>query len=392
MPNCFDLKLSADELMKKARDVSNIDLIDDDAIEPLTVLCKSLNEESCLHEEGAIEYERKLLRILVNRLRMQRDIKAHPEILEQEIIAPIFVLGMPRTGSTKTQKMLSATGDFNWLPFWQSRNPSSMTGVPNESTAPRIQDSDDYNAWFDKASPEAKSGHEFDSLEPNEESWILEHSLRTLVFQGWSAVWGYLGWMLQAQDQTKQFIYLKDALKYLQWQGLQDKSKRWVLKTPLYLGLEEALLTVFPDACLLMTHRSPLETAPSTCKLTNVYYKPHTNKMTNVDTALNGFAHQMQLHMNYRNQHSQTRFLDIYYEDLIRKEQEVLERIYKFCDFPLTERSKNNVSSWSKKNPKHKNGEFTYSLEEFGLSKEKVNALFGDYNSLLAKIREGLHK
>jgi Sulfotransferase family len=381
---CVALGLSVDELMRRAREISGIDFIDHDAVEPLTVLCRSLDGESCLHEQGAMEMRRKLLRILANRLRMQRDLAAHPEILEQTITAPVIVCGMPRTGSTKTQRFLAASGDFNWLPFWQSRNPASLTGVPNESTTQRIQDTEEYVRWFDKASPEAKSGHEFSTLGPAEESWILEHSLRTLVFQGWSAVWSYLEWLLQTQAITAQFSFLRDALKYLQWQGLHDKSKRWVLKCPLYVGLEESLLSVFPDACLIMTHRSPLQTAPSICKLSNVFYIPHTNKLTDCDTAINGFAQQMQGHLNYRKSHPETRFLDIYYEDLIFKEAEAIERIYSFCGIPLSETSKKNISDWSRKNPKNKLGAFSYSLAEFNLSADKVSAQFEEYNSFLA--------
>lgn len=381
------LQYSVDELMQQAREQSEVDLYDAEAVEPLTVLCASLNGESCLHEEGAREQERKLVRILANRLRMQRDIAAHPEILEQTISAPIIICGMARTGSTKTQKLLAATGDFNWLPFWQSLNPSSLTGVPHEDVTPRIEATQAYVEWFDRASPEAKTGHEFETLDPDEESWILEHSLHSLVFQGWSAAWGYIRWLLETRDIKTQFEYLRDTLKYLQWQGLHEKSKRWVLKCPLYVGLEEELLAIFPDACLVMTHRSPQQTAPSTCKLGNLFYTPHTNQMTDCDVAIGGFAQQMEKHLAFRRSQPANRFLDIYYEDLITKEAEVLDRIYAFSNIRLAPESKERALAWSRNNPKNKKGNFSYSLAEFGLTEAKIDLLFGGYNDFLRTLR-----
>src|SRR3546814_4923922 len=82
----------------------------------------------------------RLLRSLVNRLRMLRDFAAHPEIREQSVREPIFVAGYLRTGSTKLVRMLAASGDFNDLPLWKARNPSSITGIPGEDPGARIAD------------------------------------------------------------------------------------------------------------------------------------------------------------------------------------------------------------------------------------------------------------
>ena len=97
------LSLSVQQLLAKAREITGIDIVDDDVVEPLTAMVKSLNEESNLHAAGARAMESRLLRLLCNRLRMQRDFKAHPEIADQPVRAPIVICGMARTGSTKLQ-------------------------------------------------------------------------------------------------------------------------------------------------------------------------------------------------------------------------------------------------------------------------------------------------
>ena len=106
-----------------------------------------------MHPEGAKALASRLVRIMSNRLRMQRDYARHPEIGRLKITAPIFVCGSGRTGSTQTQKLLAASGDFNWLPYWQVFNPSLLTGVRTESTQPRIDETEAFARWFDAASP-----------------------------------------------------------------------------------------------------------------------------------------------------------------------------------------------------------------------------------------------
>src|SRR5689334_6107918 len=112
------MAFSVDALLKRAQQISGIGIEDSAAHEPLAVLVASLNDEARLSASGKVQMEARLLRILVNRLRMERDFRAHPEIGDQRVIEPLFVFGLPRSGTTKLQKLLSATGDFTALPMW----------------------------------------------------------------------------------------------------------------------------------------------------------------------------------------------------------------------------------------------------------------------------------
>ena len=116
--------------------MTGIDLADEEAHEPLTVLLRSLNEESGIDAEGARAYEAKFLRLLANRLRMKRDFARHPEIADQPIKGPLVIMGVARSGTTKLQKVLAASGDFNFLTFWQNFNWASDTGAPGEAARP----------------------------------------------------------------------------------------------------------------------------------------------------------------------------------------------------------------------------------------------------------------
>jgi len=379
-------ELSVEALMARSRELAGIDILDQDAVEPLTVLLASLHEDANLHEVGVAGWQTMLLRILSNRLRMQRDFAAHPEIARQPIEAPIFCIGMPRTGSTKTQKLLANSGDFNWLPLWKAYNPSSRTGVPGESPQPRIEDTDAFVNWMNTHSPEVRSGHQFSTHEPEEESCILEHSLRTPCFVGWGLVTGYLNW-LSAEGMTAQFEYLRDTLKYLQWQGLADPTKRWLLKSPLYYGMEPALLEVFPDACLVMSHRHPKSSVPSSVKLLEKFFRPYSNSKPDAGRALMGSASSIRRHFRNR-QRMGLDILDIPYSELVSDPEGVIERIYRFAGIPLSDTARKRMMDWNAGNPKNKHGKHVYTLQEYGYTEEQIADAFADYIDFLEQLEK----
>ncbi len=154
----YQLQMSAEQMLARARQLTDIDLVDEAAIEPLTVLLSAYNNDACLHKEGVAAIEKKLLRLLCNRLRMQRDFAAYPEIADVEIKNPTFVYGQLRSGTTKVQKLLAATGDFDYLPFWKTYHPVLFTGERAEFPQARMDEAIEYIRWFDTMSPEAQFG------------------------------------------------------------------------------------------------------------------------------------------------------------------------------------------------------------------------------------------
>ena len=385
MSKGFTLSLSAEQLMAKAREVTDIAIIDTDVVEPLTAMVKSLNEESNLHEKGAVAMEARVLRLLCNRLRMQRDFAAHPEIAEQPFTAPIVICGMSRTGSTKMQKLLASSGDFNWLPYWQSHNPSLISGNRGESPQWRIDDADTWCKWFDEVSPETKYGHSQETFEPEEESYMLEQSLRSACFIGWSEIPGYLQWLF-SHDISAQFRYLKQLLQYLQWQGLQSPDKRWVLKCPLYFGMEPLLRAVFPDVSFVMTHRHPKETMPSSVRLLECFHMPFTEPTVNAQALIGGLATQIGRHLQVRATCPEIRFLDVPFRQIIDDVPGVMRKVYDYCGIELRDDSLQRIVDWNNANPMNKQGVHKYSLADYGFTEDMIKESFADYIKLIAPL------
>ncbi|HSG79238.1 MAG TPA: sulfotransferase [Acidimicrobiia bacterium] len=372
------ISLGRDALLARAREVTGIDRDDTDAVEALDVLLASLNGESQLHAEGATAMERKLIRLLSNRLRIQRDFAEHPEIRDQEIRPPLIIFGMARTGTTKLQKVLSASGDFNWWPLWQVLNPALHTGVPGESPRPRIDDATGFADWYARVSPEAMIGHEYSTFEPEEECMVLEHTLVTPVFFGFSVVNDYLGWVMR-QDIRAQFRFLREMVQYLQWQGLADPAKRWILKCPLYHGMADLIMEQFPGAQIFMMHRNPAENIPSWLKLADGLYAAFANRLVDTDQQVRGLVGGMRRHLRVRAEHPEWRMLDVAFGDLVTDSYAVIERIYDALGDPLTEESKARMLQWEHDNPQHKKGRHTYALDDYGLTAEGVAESFEEY-------------
>jgi Sulfotransferase family len=377
----FRIAASAHELMARAREITGIDILDTSIDEGLTRLLHSFNTESQLNQRGAIYLEQHLLRVLCNRLRMLRDFKAHPKIAEQQIVAPLFIIGGPRTGSTKLHKMLAASGDFLYLPFWQAHCLSLRSGDRGEDPAARIQDANQYVRWMDQHAPRAQLNHGYSTFEPEEEMLICEHSLCTVFPALFGEIPSYMAWW--ATHDFREYIkFLKQGLQYLQWQFHDGDPRPWLLKCPVYFGVEHILAEGLPGARFVSTHRHPLSSVPSTINLVNGYREACSDTDWRRTLGVNyceGLAMGTEQTIAVRDSHPQLNTLDISYAALTRSAEQVTENIYAHIGMELSGSARQNMRDWDKAHPAPKPGPEQYSLADFSLTDQEINHRFSRY-------------
>jgi hypothetical protein len=384
------LQLSVDQLMSRSRELAGVDIVDDEVVEPLTVLHRALcKERAQLDAEGARAFEQKLVRLLAHRLRMKRDVRRHPEITEQPITGPLIVMGTARTGTTKLQKVLAASADFNFLTFWRAYSWASITGEPDEPTEARIAEADAYCRWFDERSPDTKLGHSFEALEPEEEGVLTEASFVTPTFVGFAEIPGYGRW-LSEQPMTIELEFLRVALQYMQWQGLARADRPWLLKSPSYTSHELDILQVFPDARFVMAHRSPLQTLPSTCKMVSHFRQAYGTSKPDTTVLFEHAASSLDAQQAIRRDHPDLPLLDIRFEDIVGDLATVTERVYAHAGMPLTDTARAAMLQWDAENAMHKYGAFTYSLDAVGLDERQVRERMSGYFKLLDELARPL--
>jgi len=368
--------------MVQARDSTGINIIDSEIEVPLAELLIALNAEAKLSDAGAKGITNRISRVLANRLRMQRDFQAHPEINQIPIQQPVFITSSPRTGSTKLHKLLSMSTDFRYLRCWQGQSLALRTGNRDEDITPRVADSEAENAFFNSQSPQAKLVHEYSTLEPEEDVLIYEHFLYAHYICSFAYVPSYVQWYVQQRDVAKELTFLKQTLKYLQWQFYQEKAQRWVLKAPHYNGSEDQVLKLFPDAKFIITHRDPIKSASSLPSLFASFLKAYSDADWSAvvgPMALAGLGNLAQLHLSVREARPDIPFLDISYSKLTGDIEPVIQALYAYLNMPLNQASLQRMLDWNELNKQHKLGVHKHTLDEYSLDKEIVQNDLADY-------------
>lgn len=317
-----------------------------------------------------------------NRLRIEALLARHPEIAEQEIVAPVFVTGLPRSGTTHLVNLLAADGRFRSLPLWEADQP-----VPDLGDGPAAGGVDPRylrceRAWqrMQQANPFLAAWHTMrpDSIHEDIELWSND-------FAGYS-----LEWILQmaprwrdyytARDQTPHYEYLHAVLQVLQW---FRPGERWLLKCPQHLENLDALLSVFPDATVVATQRDPVGVVQSAATMRaygarTMYREFDVAEILRYWTQLVGRL--LERGMAHRDRLAEDRVLDVYFDRYMADTIGTVERVYRHAGIELTEQARSRIETYVDQHPRDAHGTIGYDLRtDFGMSPDELRGRFSAY-------------
>ena len=374
------MKINANEILDQAKSETGLsDLGEPLFLEGLNRLIDSINNEANLNEIGIQAQPIRIQGLLSNRLRFEEDLKKFPEILDQEIIAPIVIVGLPRTGSTMTHRLLASDPNHTAMLWWEGRYPALLPGEKRGDIETRMELGKAEVDAVVAASPEALDIHPWDYKGADEEILLLEHNFLSTVPESFMALPSYSEW-IEEQDHTLAYEDLKKFIQYLQWQNPGREKKRWVLKSPHHLGFIDKMISVFPDAKIIQTHRDPIKTVPSFCSMCANLFEPLT---TNFDKVFigkhwsNKLTRALNHCMNISEQHPDN-FLDLEFLNMIKDPIDEMKKIYEFIGEPFGEKTEVAMEAWREEN-KHEMGAHKYSLEEYDLTESQINDNFAKY-------------
>ena len=374
------MKINANEIIDQAKSETGLsDLGEPLFLEGLNRLIDSINNEANLNEIGIQAQPIRIQGLLSNRLRFEEDLKKFPEILDQEIIAPIVIVGLPRTGSTMTHRLLASDPNHTAMLWWEGRYPALLPGEKRGDIEVRMELGKAEVDAVVAASPEALDIHPWDYKGADEEILLLEHNFLSTVPESFMALPSYSEW-IEEQDHTLAYEDLKKFIQYLQWQNPGREKKRWVLKSPHHLGFIDKMISVFPDAKIIQTHRDPVKTVPSFCSMCANLFEPLT---TNFDKVFigkhwsNKLTRALNHCMNISEQHPDN-FLDLEFLNMIKDPIDEMKKIYEFIGEPFGEKTEVAMEAWREEN-KHEMGAHKYSLEEYDLTESQINNNFAKY-------------
>ena len=348
-------------------------------IRGLEVLLESMATEAALTAEGASAQRQRLVGLLVNRLRIERALAEHPGIRAERIESPLVIVGLPRTGSTLSHRLLASDPAHTAMRWWEGRHPAMLPGEKRgEPTERRALGRAEVEAVV-AASPEAMSIHPWDFDGADEEILLIEHSFHSSVPEAYMRLPTYSRWV-EAQDHVPVYRDLRAMLQYLQWQAPERRGKRWVLKSPHHLGYLDALLAVFPDAKIVQTHRDPMRTVPSFCSMCASLAAPLTHRPDAEALGAHWAAklsHNLKSSMAVADAHPEN-FLDLYFHRMVDNPIAEMARLYELIGEPFGDRAEAAMQAY-RQDDAHQADTHRYSLADYGLSEARIDALFGDY-------------
>jgi hypothetical protein len=355
--------------------------------EPFAALVDSLEEDAGLSPFGRLLTRFNLTHYAANRLRVQHAIKTHPEILEQPVSRPIFVVGLPRTGTTLLHNLLCQQSGCRPLLFWEALQPAADARGKDRRPANARRLLHVLTRW---GAPQLRTVHPIDADGPEECTWMLFNTFVTPAFFLNGNVRGYLDWLRERGRELLPWAYgeYRRYLQVLQW---GQPRGQWVLKSPVHSFGLEALLEQFPDACVIQTHRDMIKVLPSACSLFAVSQGIYSD---DVDCRRLGLqvAHLLRTHLlepaMKARMENPSRILDVQFRSLVADPIGTVRELGRHFGLEMDETMEQRMRQWLTDNPADKHGVHQYDLEQFGLTPEEVDRLFGDYQEQFSHLGE----
>lgn len=364
------LELSPQALMRTASERAGLDDWGDPGFrERLDVLCASLRDEAGLSDVGVAMAFEQLVGNLVNRLRLEALISAHPEIEEVAIERPIIICGLPRTGTTHLHNLIAADPNLRYLPYWESLEPFPAPDEPD--IAARRERCAVGLDLVNTSMPEFRRMHDMTVDHAHEEIQLLANDISGMLFETTYHLPSFAA-HYKSHDQTPSYAYLKRSLKAIQW--LRGGS-RWVLKSPQHLEQFPALYATFPDATFVVTHRDPVEVTRS--MVTMIAYAsrmacaaPEPARIARY--WLNRAEDLFTGCLRDRDVLPATQSIDVRFTDFMADEAGTLATIYELAGQRYDDGVRAAMANFTAEHPRGRYGEVIYDLADVGLDVDEV--------------------
>ena len=374
-------RLADTDLLTQAQEQTGLsDWGGDEFREGLQVLLESCATEANLRQQGQTWLQQEIVYWLTNRLQIQQALNESPEILEVPIARPLFIVGLPRTGSTFLHRLLAQDSNGRLPRLWELSRPAPPPKPETRKTDPRIaQVADKLNRGLHSLLPDLGTKHVIDVEAPEECNALFQNAFTAYVTGALYHVPTYQAWIRQ-QDLTASYQYYKKQVQLL---CHHYPGKTWITKNPDHLLALDTLLQVFPDASIVYLHRDLSEVFGSICSiqhsLVNIWRETPIAKAAMGEIVLNMMVPTVDLAMSARKRVDPAHFYDLQYTDLIADPLGSVQRIYEHFGYPLRAASIEQMQGRLENNEQHKHGKHEYQLEEFGLTTDIVYERLSDY-------------
>jgi hypothetical protein len=365
------LDLSPESLLAEARAQAKLDDFGDPAFRAgLGVLTETYDTTANLSPAGRKRTRRRLVQLLATRLRVEEAWKRHPEVRAIEIRRPVYLTGLPRTGTSALFNLLAADPRHRPLLLWEGLFPDPLEGLPAGAPDPRREALRKLNERDRQKNPDFDTVHYVTVDMPEECVLLTAHTFCDAQMGIEPLMEPYASWF-QRQDLRPAYRYYADLLRLLQW---QRPGERFLLKSPAHLWALDVLHEMFPDVCILWTHRDPLEMLGSYCSMMAMLMaiRSSFDPKELGPVVLEYLARSLERGLAARDRLPAGRVLDIDYRAFVADSLGTVRGVYRHFDLPLGAEEEASLAAWASEHKQGKHGSHRYSLDEYGLSAEQV--------------------
>jgi len=345
--------------------------------EPLERLLKSYRDEARLTTLGRITVRELLVSLLENLLRLEEQRSKNPAIERASVADPVFIIGLPRTGTTHLHGLISED-PANRAPFtWEVMYPAATGATPAEIDPVRARTQSRLD-WANRLAPEFMRIHPIAPDLPQECIAIHAQIFMGIQFHTTHNVRSFQDWF-ERSPQDLAYDFHRRLLQHLQ---ANRPGTRWVLKAPGHLFSLGALLRRYPNARIVQTHRDPLRVMASMASHATVLRRAFSEDADPREIAADWtdrWARALDDFLAVRERADPKQFLDVAYESIERAPLETIERVYDFLGWPLADTGRAAIERFLAANPKDKHGVHRYTLEQYGLDPAALTRRFAAY-------------
>lgn len=354
---------------------------DETWLEGLDRLVGDFNHYGGFHHFGRFYVGQFLHGLLVQRLHLGKLWAEHPEILQTGVARPLVIVGLPRTGTSFLFNLLARDPAHRYLANWEA----SVSQVPpgrrrnDFRRDPRRRKGRLMLAFQKYLMPEIETQHAFLLDGPEECTPILMQGFATQAFAGMFDVPDYSRW-LDTANRLPSYRHHRRVLQTLQW---TYPGQRWLLKSPDHVGALDALLRVYPDACVVCTHRDPVSAVTSWASLARsfrgIYYeKPDQERLGK--QVLERLARDTEAFLAARGSLPREPFFDVDFSELVERPLDIVQSIYERFGLPLADETLRAMQAYLAEDAGFRPGRHRYRPEDFGLSAAGIRARFTEYS------------
>lgn len=347
----------------------------------LELLINSINDEARMSEAGVAACTRMLASAQAKRNEVSHWLANEPRIGEQSVERPVFLTGLPRSGTTYFQYLFDREPSLRMMRTWEGDSPCPPPAVdPASAKARRDRCADQHRQRREQDGGASDSFHLSDADGPQECVMIMDQTFGNAGHYWTFRVPGYFERVFDTIDMTACYAHHKRVLQTLQWQA---PPTRWALKWPCHLLAMDNILQVYPDAAMVVTHRNPVAVLASNCSYAaflRAKFSDHVDLAELGQQMKDLVGRHIRALVNFDAGRAAGGLIaHVDYNQVVADPGAAMVEVYRSLDLELTPEVRQSIASWRTENPPGKRGVHAYDLSDYGLDAKEVAEEFAFY-------------